>query len=144
MIPKNKKNIMKKNKFSILLFIVAIILICVSIASWIYRPIEVRTIDVEFSVGATAGINLDTDKLYLGRVSPGGSMSRAVDIENSYDYPVEIKIFVTKNIADYLLLDKEFIALPKNITKVPISLIIPEDMAYGNYTGKLRFEFFKI
>jgi hypothetical protein len=134
---------MKINKISLLLFVLAIVIISFSIWSLTQRPIETKTMDVEFSVGATAGANVDTDKLYFGRAVPDGSIERAVNIENSHDFPVKINIFVTKNIADYIILDQEFVASPKNLTRVPITLKVPEDMPYGNYTGKIRFEFRK-
>jgi hypothetical protein len=135
--------VMKKNKLNLLLSALAIILTAFSIWNLIQRPIEVRTMEVNFSVGATMGVNIDTDKLYFGRVAPGGSSERAVNIENTHDFPVKIKIFATDNIADYIFLDKEFIASPNNITQVPITLKVPESTPYGDYTGELRFEFRK-
>ncbi len=135
---------MEKNKFNLLIIVIMVIIIAFSIWTWFQRPIEVKTIEIEFSVGSSIGVNVDTDKVYLGRVLPGGSSSRAVNIENSNDFPVKVKVLVTKPIADYIFLNKEFIAGPNNITQVPIDLSVPKDMPYGNYTGTLKFEFRKL
>jgi hypothetical protein len=139
---KTKQKI-KLSKLYILLSIVAIVLVCFSVWDWMCRPLNVITIDAEFIVGDHTGVNLDTDKLYFGMVVPGGSSERAAKIENTYDFPVKIKVFVTKNIADYIFLDRDFIAPPNNITKIPVAVYVPDDLPYGNYTGKIRFEFRK-
>lgn len=135
---------MQKNKVNLLIIVIVIIILVFSIWTWFQRPIEVKTMEVEFSVGSSAGVNIDTDKLYLGRVTPGSSSSRAVNIENSYDFPVKIKVFVTKSIADYIFLNEEFTIDSNNVTRVPIDLSVPQDIPYGNYTGELRFEFRKL
>lgn len=120
-----------------------IVILAFSILTSKLRPVESRTMEVEFSVGDTTGINVDTDKLYFGRIVRGGSAQRTVNIENGYIFPLRVKIFASKEIIDYIFLDNEFIVEPGKVTHVPITLNVPLDMPYGNYSGKIRFDLLK-
>ncbi len=125
--------------------LLAIILILVLFIIWTFRvrPVETKTMDVKFSVGKTTGINVATDKIYFGRIVPGGSSERVVNVENGYSFPVKVKVSASKEISPYIHLDKEYIAEPGEITKVPITLKVPDYTPHGNYTGELRFDLVK-
>jgi len=137
------ENIKNKRKRVIFLMIIVALLIF-SIWTFTVRPVESKTLDVEFSVGATSGVNVDTDKLYFGRIIPGGSAERRIRIENGYHFPVKLKISASKEIAEYIVIDKEYIAEPGKETAVPITLVVPVDTPYGNYTGKIKFDLLRV
>jgi len=131
----------KKVRWVFLSFLAVILIF--SIWAFKLKPVESRILEVEFSVGSTSGVTVDTDKLYFGRLVPGSSAERAVNIENGYSFPLRVKVSASKEIAEYIFLDREFIAEPGKETQIPITLKIPLDMPYGNYTGKIKFDLLK-
>ncbi|OGJ20830.1 hypothetical protein A3K73_01160 [Candidatus Pacearchaeota archaeon RBG_13_36_9] len=133
----------KRKRISYLILAGIIILVLVSIWTFRLRPIETRVLEVNFSVGSTPGIIVDADKLYFGRIIPGGSVVRDINIENGYGCPLKVKISATPNVRDYLSIDEEFIVEPGSTVKIPININIPEDMPYGDYAGKIRFDLVK-
>jgi len=143
-VAKHFSDIKKRNKkINYLILTGIVILVVFSIWTFRLRPIESETLEVNFSVGSTTGIIVDTDKLYFGRLVPGGSSERAINIENGYSYPLKVKISATQNIMDYIFIDGDFIIEPGSTAKIPITLKIPESMPYGDYAGKIRFDLIK-
>jgi len=149
MLKKTSKNKLenvkeKKSKKTTYLILAGIaILILFSIWTFRLRPIETKVLEVNFSVGSTTGITVDADKLYFGRIVPGNSAERVIDLENGYDYPLKVKISATPNIKDYIYIDKEFVVEPDSTAKIPVTLIMPAEMPYGEYIGKIRFDLIK-
>jgi hypothetical protein len=131
----SKKEIIMLSAFVILIFFI--------IWTFRVRPVETKKMEVEFSVGSTAGIIVDTDKVYFGRVVPGGSSQRTIRIENGYSFPIKVKVSASKEIASYIYLEGEYVAEPGEITKIPLTLKIPETLSYGNYTGEMKFDLIK-
>ncbi len=133
----------KSKKTNYLLLAGIVILVLFSIWTFRLRPIETRTLEVNFSVGSLTGITVETDKLYFGRIIPGGSAERVINIENGYGYPLKLKISATSNIKNYIFIDRDFVIAPGSTAKIPITLNLPEDMPYGDYAGKIRFDLIK-
>lgn len=136
-----KKRKSKKRKEYFIIFFISLILFIFSIWLWTARPLKVETLNIEFEVGKTFGVTVDTNELNFGRVTPGSSITRNIIIDNTYEEPIRTKILATKNIVDFLFVDSDFIMLPGNKTKIPLTLKIPEDASFGNYKGKIKFEF---
>jgi hypothetical protein len=128
-------------------FPLAVILFLVVVLAAIFlfypRPLEKKMVDVYFLVGDVYGFNLDNRALIFGMVSPGGGAMRAIRIDNTDDFPVEIKFFASPNIAKYLGAPPSVLIGPKSYASVNISLSVPRDMPHGNYTGKLVLESWK-
>lgn len=136
------KKIKKDEFYFYTLLVFSLFLVFSSIFIWtsISRPIGVEELDVRFIVGENPGFDLDLDVLAFGRIQPGMSSTRKITINNPYDFPIEVKIFVSKNIAEYIVAESSvYIYSDKNIS-LTINLIIPEDLDFGNYSGKIRFE----
>ena len=131
------------NKRNYILLLVSIALIIFSIYLWISRPLETKVLNAEFIVDKNIGVDLNSSELNFGKISPGGSVVRRVIIENNYEFPVKAKIFASRNIINFLYADGEYILTPGEKIYAPINLRVPEGMEFGNYSGKVKFEFRK-
>jgi hypothetical protein len=136
----NKISFWEKNKaINLIVLAGAIILALFSLWTFSLRPVRVETFEVNFSVGATTGINIDTDKLYFGRIIPGNSAERTLVIQNEYGFPVNIKPRVTSNLLRYILVEENIGIEPGMTRKIPVNINIPLDTKYGEYSGKIKF-----
>lgn len=135
-----RKNRSRWRKRTHVILTLVLILFVFSILGWVTRPLETETLKVSFTVGRSIGFNVDTDELNFGKVTPGGSATRNIIIENEYENPVKVRIFISKNIANFVFARNNYVVSPKATTKIPITLKVPGDMDFGNYTGKIRFE----
>ena len=134
---------MERKKVNYILSVIALVLITFSIWLLVSRPLEIRELKVEFIVGENPGFNLDSDKLNFGRLTLGGSAVRGISIKNEQEIPIKLKVFASKNIADFISVESGQILLPGQNISVPVTLNIPKDMPLGNYSGKIKFEFRK-
>jgi hypothetical protein len=104
------------------------------------RAFEVKYFDVEYIVGGNMGFDVNTSALKFGKIPPGGSSTRTINIENQYDFPLHGKVYASKNLAELLSAPDSFLVEPMNRTEISISINIPRDYKYGNYTGRLKIE----
>lgn len=137
------KKRLKRGLINYILFVLILILFIYSIWLFASRPLKTEIVNVKFEVGDNLGFSVNTDSLDFGRLVPGSSNSRNLDIENTYNFPVNLKIYAGKNIKDFLIVEQGIKIDSKDKTKVSVTLEVPEDMAYGNYSGKIKFEFRK-
>ena len=58
-----------------------------------YKPIEMHVLNFDINVtSGPAGFNLDEDLLHFGSISPGGSTSREITINNSDDFKKRVDV----------------------------------------------------
>lgn len=131
----------RNKKLNYLLLIIALILIIFTIWTWVSKPLKIDILDVKFEVGEITGIDIDSSKLNFGRILKDSSVVRNVVVENEYEFPVKIDIFVTKNIHDYLFLNSKVVLPSKEDIKIPITLYVPKNIELGNYSGQIKFRF---
>ena len=141
----------KENRFFIIiLFSISIILIVNSVflvLNHAYKkPLQSIEYEVFFIVGGgKIGVDVDNSRLTFGRTSPGGpEMTRPVLITNNYDFPILVEVFVSENIVNVLELDFSYNVDSRKNLSIPIRLKIPEDYPLGNYTGKIRFDLYRL
>ena len=134
---------MKKRKTSNLLIVIflLILLLCLFL---VYKdqinPIGSKIYKVSFSVGSSIGFDTSTGELAFGKIQPPGSSTREIIIENPYDYNLHGRIFVSDNLGELIIYPSYFLIEPKSATSLNITLAIPNNYTYGNYTGKLAIE----
>ena len=128
-------------KWITIALIIAIIIVGVFIADRLLVQ-NVITYEMHLEVGSTSGFNLDTDKLYFGRVVPGSSASRDVIINSSYSSPLRVALEKSGPVADLVVFsENNFVLMPGEHKKVSGSVAVPLNMSYGVYTGTLRVVF---
>lgn len=130
---------MKKNKAILILLILSLATAgIVSIAYLSYTIEDVKRVDISFKVGDRLGINLDTDKIWMGMVAPGNSASREIILSNNNTFPVIVRLKITGELKEYVTLaENNFIITPATSKAVAVSATAPKDMDFGNYTGTL-------
>jgi len=141
-VGKNKVFFLDFNNYALILIVLTVVLLAFSFYS-APKIVAEKNLEVKFLVGQEYGLDLDNSVLTFGMVVPGGSMTRKLQIENNYEYPVKVKIFISESIKPLISVDSE-VTLPsgENIT-LPVSLNVPSDMIYGEYTGNLVLKMFK-
>jgi len=144
---KEKRSKLRKEKrivyMTISIFIISLILLVFSLWLWISKPLEVEKLDVKFIIGKNIGVNLNSSELNFGKITPGSSATRNVIIENRYKEPLKISVFANREISNFLTTSFNPIILPGEKKKIPFTLIAPKNAPFGNYSGKIKFEFRK-
>lgn len=129
----------------ILIILVSILILSFSVYSITNAPIEVKKYDTVFIVGKGAGFDLNTTILTFGRVPSPGEAERKLFIENIHDFPVNVKVFASKEVADYLYFDEENVIIePNSNVTFKIELKIPANMKFGNYSGTILVKIYRV
>lgn len=136
------------NTLVYLLLTAAVVLVLLSSFLLFSRQelLQVNEFDVEFQIveEERTAVNINTSLLIFGKTYPGGSgLIRTINITNSYDFPIEVKVFVSENLAGFLKFDSSFFAEKDEQITVPVTLQASTDAEYGNYTGKIRLELYE-
>jgi len=121
----------------VVLFVIAV---AVFAMFFIQKPLEVRIVQVKFEIGESPGIDLNKTVLSFGRVPPKSKTYRNIDFENGYDFPVNVTIYASKEISEFISVSPSFEIDAHNKTMVPFELVVSKSATYGNYTGKILFE----
>ena len=98
---------------------------------------------MKFEVGDKIGITLNASELNFGRLLMGSSSVKNVGVSQAYDFPVDVKIFVSKNFKNFVFSDSEVRILEGETAVVPFTIVIPQDLEDGVYFGRVKFEFYK-
>lgn len=127
---------------SVILIILSLFLVFRSISS---KPLKIVEYDVSFMIEeGPVGFDVNGTALIFGRTSPGGpTITRFVNITNSYDFTIEVNVFLTDNIIKAIETNSTFYISSGESERVSFRLKVPSDFLPGNYTGKVRFEMYK-
>lgn len=133
-------------KLSVIMVLLSILLLGVGLTLFVYYGFylkEYHTVPYDFHVeNRVVGMNVDTDALHFGTVSPGGNSRRVMTITPSSDSRLVIN-FVGDG-AGYLSVDKNnLLVLQGKQINVTFRVTIPENASVGNYSGKARFFFYR-
>jgi hypothetical protein len=109
----------------------------------IQPPLEISYIDVNFSVGDFIGLSHSPEGLNYGSLIPGMSSEKFIVLSNKKDFDVEILFFADDFLTPLLFGEKKVLLHSGDEMNYSIILKIPEEMDYGNYSGKMRMEFYK-
>lgn len=149
---------MKKEDIAVILFSFA--LLAVVLTSFFYTLFtvkETKILDMNLRIGDYIGFNLDNKALEFGTMEPGGSSTRALQLENNYDFPLQVSVsFSPRNDLDSILgrsrpIKEEWITLSQNNfilesgKTADIKFTIkPDETPLGNYTAKAIITFFYV
>lgn len=134
-------------KINAILIILILAFITIGIVSIIYNTITtigLRDIEMDAKVGDRIGIAVDSDKLIFGMMLPGGSGKREMFVGNEHDFPINVRFIPLGQLKDYTSISENPVLLqPGENKEIGISVQMPRDMPYGNYTGIMRVIFTK-
>ncbi|MCA9477864.1 MAG: hypothetical protein KC535_01825 [Nanoarchaeota archaeon] len=130
----------KRTSAIILISFIVVVLVATIIIALKDSPKEIATIPYRFAVKDNLGINLDSDSLQFGGGVPGVILQRSLNISAPFDAVVHIesegpgKVMVDQN--DFFL----FASTQKELL---FSLIVPADLALGDYEGTVYISFYE-
>ena len=103
------------------------------------NTLHIQELPFSFSVSDYVGINTDNDSLKFGTVMPGGEIKRKITVINPFEISVETSLNLESQVSGWISIsEKDFILNPSKNKTLSVTLSIPGDGAYGNYTGILR------
>ncbi len=143
MAEKKKKESSLKIFFAALLIMLFFIIIFYFLFFY-FKPLETKIVEVKFSVADHPAFDLNSSSLIFGKVPPGSSAVRNVILENKYGFPIEVKVFASRNIARFLQADSSLTIGALNTSRFPVNLRVPNNADFGNYSGKIMFEIRKM
>ena len=144
---KTKKLKNRLNLFKLIILGLVVILIASVLAAfytvYYFKPVQISEIDVEFEVTNFTGINVDGSALNFGAVNQQGGAERRVIITNDYDFPVEVSVYPSESVQDYLRYEPKFSLSSGQEKTFKVTLVVSEGTAFDVYKGNLRFVFIR-
>ncbi|MDD5416594.1 MAG: hypothetical protein PHU12_01310 [Candidatus Aenigmarchaeota archaeon] len=107
--------------------------------------LEDINLNMHIQVNNYTGFNVDTDAIYFGTMPPGGSGQRDITIKNIENHSIKVTILTGGNISEWVsTIDNRFILEPNEERNTTLTVKIPKDAEYGNYTGIAKIRLKKI
>ncbi|MBN1275751.1 hypothetical protein JXA12_05700 [Candidatus Woesearchaeota archaeon] len=133
---------MKGKLLLVLIGVCVLLVVVLATGAWLITPRYERVVETHVKVADYIGINVDDDKLYFGANNPGGGGRRDVFITSGEEAFVMLR--TGGDMAGWLWLSEDrFLISPGEERGVTVHLRIPEEAAYGNYTGAVVAEFYR-
>lgn len=139
-----RKKLNKRNIIIAVFLIIFIIILSIFLYSNLldhFSVLEEREMYAEIIVNSSAsyGVIKNGSALMFGRIPPGSSSSKTVDIENIYDYYVKVDIYSEGSISDMLQIsDNNFVLFPGEKKTIEFLALPSSDTKDGTYTGKVK------
>ena len=143
---KSHKNRISLSKFAILLILsiaATIGIMCIFYSYYIVYDYQEK--NMYLAVDNYIWFNGAKDSIYFGTVPLEGSASRSIVLKHSYSKPLLVILKPSGYLANFVSVsDNNFILEPNMNKKIAVSVYVPKNMEYGNYTGKLAVIYRKI
>lgn len=124
----------KNNILSAILITALSLLLILSLVS----PVSKETIPTKFIAGENPGFDLTPGQLNFGKITPGSSATRKVNITNNFDSPTITKIKSSGAASDYIIVsENNFILGPNESKEITFSCFPDPDLEFKEYTGKI-------
>ena len=105
--------------------------------------LDKQTTEFSFSVDTNLGINLDTDKLYFGRLTKGSMVQRSIIVSRPECKKCFVHVYRSGDGSDWVSLSKERFFLRNNSEDIIVYLNIPDNALKKDYSGRIVFYFWK-
>lgn len=131
---------MKRNNLILMLVLICFFIMgTTSFFYFRYNTLSIEEYPMFLLVGDKLGIDVGSDIIRFGRIKPGGGSSRTFVLQNDYSQEVKINMRIFGDLESYASLsDNHFVLVPNETKEVMISVGVPNDLSFGNYTGTLR------
>ena len=139
-----KKKTLKRSKKFAFIALICILIILVFLSIYKSVPLESKALDLHVTVDERLVFNLDKDKVYFGKVPPGSSSSRDIILKHSYDSAIIVKIEKYGEISNWIDVGAtNRIISGGREEKISLTVSVPENASYGNYTGQIKISFYR-
>lgn len=103
---------------------------------------SMKTVNASLIVGDRIGLNADPNVLDYGIVMPGNSAKRSINVTNTHQYPVQVKLSKSGNISKFLNLEDSDMVPPNSSEEIFIDANVPLNAPFESYSGEVRIEIF--
>ena len=136
---------MKRNRFYVLLGVIILIAVVgTTLVYYSYNIYDVKRVKMSIIVFDHYGFSVDTDHLEFGMNIPGGGgNSRTMYLVHGYKEPLLVQIERRGEMGSWTNFDNNFILEPNVGKNLTVSVNVPPNVGYGNYTGELVIIFKK-
>lgn len=125
----------RKNKL-ILISVLAIFLMLEVI--YMQHPLNKEVIPARFIAGERMGFDLGPGNLNFGKIVPGYSAERTINITNKYNSPTITKITSSGEISPYIIVSQNNFQLQPGETKTISFTALPDkEIELKEYSGKI-------
>jgi hypothetical protein len=84
------------------------------------------------------GIDVNSSSFRFGMISPGSSSNRYFKVQNNYGKSVFVEIYSDGDLSRFLKISNNNFLLEKNKSElISITVSIPAEFSYGNYSGNI-------
>lgn len=133
---------MNKHFIIIIICIAAILLLVFAISK--LQVVQKQSIPIFVKVAPYVGLSVDKDKLHFGAVPKGGISRRMIFLYNNDTYVKSVSIKTIGQASKWLRLsDNNFKLASYENKTLNVTMSIPRDADYGNYSGNLILTFKK-
>ena len=108
-----------------------------------YNIIKTQELNALIEISNTSGWNLETENLNFGRLQPGDSSARFINIHNNLHTDVIVKIQPTGQIKDWLSYPNNIFLSKDTEKEIEISVKAPINIEKGFYSGKVLIIYIK-
>ena len=130
---------MKKTLWILFILSIFILIFNINLFNKIEPIIEFKEIEGNVIIGNSTGFNLDNKTLNFGKITPGTTASRQVEVVNIYGTDIVLRIYGKGDMKDFVNFAE--IKLKKDEKKkFDISISIPKDAKFGKYSGNIVIE----
>lgn len=129
---------------NILSWVVVAYILIVCYLVYTIMTAEIVTLPMDVVVTPMVGINLDTDAVHFGGVSPGGSAFRKVIVYDKGDERRYVRITAQGELAHWLTIKEPSFVLPAGtVHNVTLSIQIPQNADERPYNGTVTITYFR-
>ena len=133
-----------KNKGILILSIIVIIIISLILVlkNTETEIVHTQKMPISVSVADYLGINVDSDSLKFGTIPPGSNGKRKITIINPFNSTIKAETEVQGEIKNWISYKPKNFYLNRNKgQKLEISINIPQNQEFGNYSGTFAVVF---
>jgi uncharacterized membrane protein len=134
---------MKKRDVIMILIIILLLSVTSTVLYYSFYVIEdVRDIPMNITVADFYGFDLNKGMLTMGVSQPGASAKRMVRLENTAGFPLKVQLKTYGELAKWTSFsENDFILEEGEYKQIDVSVIVPGEAEYGDYTGSVRITF---
>ncbi len=140
---KQKREKGRVRRYALVCTLIGLALVFLSFVYTESRPLESQIVGASFFVSNHIGIDVDDQIVAFGSLTPGGSSTRQVLVQNEYSFPLFVKVIVSENLRGIVAYDDSFVLEVGEQRPLPFTLHIPPAYPFGEYSGTVRFIFYR-
>ncbi len=129
---------------AVLVFILSLLSILFTFVLSFQKPaiIDKRVYYARIQISDIYGVDVNSTALIFGSIPPGTLSRRYLDINNTYDFSLEVQVNPLGDMAKFI--DRRRVIIgPRLFERIEIEAVSPEGMPHGTYEGTVEVIFFK-